>query len=482
MSASPKKRKGKKATVVKLPKNIRDELRMTVALRAYSKIKCGTGKKKKLQELEMSRFFHGLAPNYPSQIKLLADASYTYACLYDEELLPATKKNDSTTTTTQLTLKSIILPGTLTKYQARIDITHLDLEKRLRTGKELISGRKLLMMAKEGTKQYKKALSYCAHRWDLKTGTPLDSGHTVEDVIEYVRCKMYNHLQKFKKKDDSSVSSSDDEITDKNMEEADNMDNESPEKSIAVNLENVIDSENNSNQEEVTDTTNAQGNVEEQEDDDVPDDFIFPSFYAFVVYGPFVEENQRLSLLLTDDADKKKGEGSRTKMRESEKAAKKLNAAHDQSTDRGFSTDQRINIEHLNVQQQMMEDRRKETSMVALSIESSEVRHQLEAAEKRALQRCPEYDPNNNYWETVNKLIEDQEEVVKRIRALNKIQSKKLPSSNSKDNIRKFLDGDISETGSKKRNFERINMESSGDSESDDGNGKEEAKGKKVVS
>ena len=66
MSGSPKKKKGKRSTVAKLPKNIRDELRLTVALRGYSKIKCGTGMKKKKQETEMSRFYHGIPPNHPS--------------------------------------------------------------------------------------------------------------------------------------------------------------------------------------------------------------------------------------------------------------------------------------------------------------------------------------------------------------------------------------------------------------------------------
>ena len=52
MSGSPKKKKGKRSTVAKLPKNIRDELRLTVALRGYSKIKCGTGMKKKSKKLK----------------------------------------------------------------------------------------------------------------------------------------------------------------------------------------------------------------------------------------------------------------------------------------------------------------------------------------------------------------------------------------------------------------------------------------------
>ena len=60
-----------------------------------------------------------------------------------------------------------------------------------------------------------KALSFCIHRWNLKTGDTIDSGHTIKDVIEFFRCKMYHHLQKSKDRDDTSLPSSDDEETEK---------------------------------------------------------------------------------------------------------------------------------------------------------------------------------------------------------------------------------------------------------------------------
>ena len=94
-------------------------------------------------------------------------------------------------------------------------------------------------------------------------------------------------------------------------------------------------------------------------------------------------------------------------------------AAHDQSAVRGFSTDQRIDIEKLNVQQRMLKDRRDETTIVALSIEESAIGRQLGVAEKRAEQRCPKYDATNVYWKQVDQLIEDQQSVMDRIRAFN---------------------------------------------------------------
>ena len=50
---------------------------------------------------------------------------------------------------------------------------------------------------------------------------------------------------------------------------------------------------------------------------------------------------------------------------------KNMDASRDNSAIRGFSTYQRIDIEHLNVQQEQMLDSRIQTSIVALSIEES---------------------------------------------------------------------------------------------------------------
>ena len=70
-------------------------------------------------------------------------------------------------------------------------------------------------------------------------------------------------------------------------------------------------------------------------------------------------------------------------------------SAHDSSTVRIFPTDQRTNIEYLNVQKQLQVDRTEESTIVALAVEESDSARQVEASERRSTMRCPEYDDKN---------------------------------------------------------------------------------------
>ena len=153
---SGKKKKSKKA--LPLPKNIRDELRLTIALKGYSKIKCGGGKTLAKQEAELYKFYHGKQPNNPPQVLLLAEGSYSYRMLYDTETRNVTKKSDSEKTLYKYYLKDALTLDPARKYLAGYDITQIDLEKKNRSSKLLIQGRQLLMMARKGVKHYRKAM------------------------------------------------------------------------------------------------------------------------------------------------------------------------------------------------------------------------------------------------------------------------------------------------------------------------------------
>ena len=72
----------------------------------------------------------------------------------------------------------------------------LDLEKKNRKGAQLLSGRQLLDMAKRGTKSYSKELAFASKRWDIEKGEPNDPGHSLDDVIEFVRKSMYRESLK----------------------------------------------------------------------------------------------------------------------------------------------------------------------------------------------------------------------------------------------------------------------------------------------
>ena len=100
---------------------------------------------------------------------------------------------------------------------------------------------------------------------------------------------------------------------------------------------------------------------------------------------------------------------------------------------RRFTTEQRIEIENLNVQRQGMIDRQHESRVVALSIEESAIGSQIEHAERRAVARCANYDKTNVHWQRVDGLLSKQDDVMKKTCELN---NKKQPSV---EKVTKFL-------------------------------------------
>ena len=270
-------------------------------------------------------------------------------------------------------------------YYSDHDIRVDNLEKKNRTGSQLITGRNLLALAVRGVKTYKKALSFCADKWDLDRNQPLDSGTTIEDCVMYVRQKMYNLLVKPRgKTDDCDSGSETEEIPESELidtehgsiTEGDNTDTANKDKATSIDGEDDCDK-------------NLDDKSCEEEDLDVPLDYIFPSFFVFVLYGPFVPKDDRLSLFIIDDKNKKKGEGTRAKGR-AEDLKRKVSESHNDNTAiRGFTTEQRIEIENLNVQRQMMMDRQSESKIVGLSIEASAIERQVAHAERREEVRCP---------------------------------------------------------------------------------------------
>ena len=331
----------------------------------------------------MSKFYHGQEPNNPSQIKLLANAHINFCELFDEVDAVATSKKDDIGTAKKYMLKPELTRDTMRNYYSDVDITYTDLDEKNRTGSLLITGHNLLDMAIRGAKNYKKALAFCAEKYDMDKTEVKHLGDTVDDVIEHVRIQMYKLLVKKGKTDEFDVDSEGDEIGDKDDSE----------------------SKENDNEEESSGDKSTESDVLEV----IPSDYIFPSFIVFVIWGPFAQPDNRLEILLIDDKDKSKKEGTWAQQRINKAKKKQNDSASDTATERGFSTDQRIEIEHLNVSKQFIRDRQRELSIVGFSIEESALAIQLESAERRAMLRCPEYDVANVYWKRVDELIEEQD-------------------------------------------------------------------------
>eukprot|EP00957_Ditylum_brightwellii_P006872 520024-Ditylum_brightwellii.AAC.1 len=75
-----------------LPKAVRNELRICVALRGYSTIQAGEGKTLTQLYKCMENFHHGKSNHSPSQIQMPVNGQLHYGALYDKKAAPISSK------------------------------------------------------------------------------------------------------------------------------------------------------------------------------------------------------------------------------------------------------------------------------------------------------------------------------------------------------------------------------------------------------
>ena len=337
-------------------------------------------------------------------------------------------------------------------------------------------------------------MSYTKDKWDLKLNEPKESGTTVDDVIDYVRLKMYNMSKStvvIDDDDDDDVVNAFNEETikrnnretnednhdcnaddDEDVNEDVNINDENDKKNDTLDGDDIVndvgnkDEENDENEDKNVDETEqrtdkknddsndgdssfkSSGSDDSDEDsevensEEIPENYMFASFMAYVLWGPFANESDKLPLLLLADADKK------TVMPRAQrrKATMKQNAIErDETTTevRGFSTDQRINIQALNINKNRLDHQKNQPYLVGLSIQESAMSRQVRQCENRAANRCPVYDSNNMHWKVADDLIAKHNELVLSIRTKteelfnNKSTSKELDDDNEVDEFLK---------------------------------------------
>jgi len=148
---------------------------------------------------------------------------------------------------------------------------------------------------------------------------------------------------------------------------------------------------------------------------EVPDDFIFPGYMAFRLWGPFASPEDRLTIFENADAPKNAGAIGRAAKQKIDLEIKEHDRSSDQQSNHGFSTDQRIIIEGLLVQKKIQKQQEIESSMVALIAYDRSIARQIESAERRAGLRCNPYDRNNIHWKAVDELIEKQTAITEKM-------------------------------------------------------------------
>ena len=98
-------------------------------------------------------------------------------------------------------------------------------------------------------------------------------------------------------------------------------------------------------------------------------------------------------------------------------------------------------------------DCKNEARMFNLAIEESALARQLEGAETRAKQRCPQYDENNPFWKKTNEIIKKHDQVMDRMSNVNSQRDPVSYESSSK--ISDFLN----DNSPRKRDNEKRNSD-----------------------
>ena len=226
------------------------------------------------------------------------------------------------------------------------DINADDLEKKNRSGNTLLNGRQLVDMAKRDLCDYRKAMAFISDKWNVKTNEPIESGTTIDDIIEYVRRRMYlsmnaitideeeeedekdNEAEKeiliefmknkrgkddwIKNEDDNtnddkdsndnenneSDSSLDDSKSNKVMKEEED-DEEVEEKEVKDQKKNGKESKKGKSNEDSDEYNTSNDNDSKSENSTcVSDTFLFQSFFAYSLWGLFASIDKKLPLFL----------------------------------------------------------------------------------------------------------------------------------------------------------------------------------------
>ena len=117
-----------------------------------------------------------------------------------------------------------------------------------------------------------------------------------------------------------------------------------------------------------------------------------------MMWGPFADPSDRLTFMVTGNCHKSKKQ-SRAAMRKQEMDKKQNERHNDEANIRGYSNDQIIELKMLDLNRKREATLEREVMVTGLAVEEEVLSKQLDCAERMASCQCPEYDPDNRWWE-----------------------------------------------------------------------------------
>ena len=125
----------------------------------------------------------------------------------------------------------------------------------------------------------------------------IDSGDTIEDVIEFVRIEMYKDLNEI----EDECSDGGGNVNEINEDDEDGI--EGVEDSYSELVGSPSKNKKSGNRSESGVMTVAPNlNPKRSIDDDIPIDWTFPGFVSLILYGPFAEKHDKLAVFEINDS------------------------------------------------------------------------------------------------------------------------------------------------------------------------------------
>ena len=142
-------------------------------------------------------------------------------------------------------------------------------------------------------------------KWDDKMMQPKESGWSVDDVIDFVRKKMYAELVSPSNNGTATDGDSESEeivgaggaVEKENINRTDVIDDGGE----VVRTSIIAKKRGKDDDDDYNDNSSSSTSSSDSDTEDIPDDWMFPSFNVFVLWGPYVEPELRLNIAMLDD-------------------------------------------------------------------------------------------------------------------------------------------------------------------------------------
>jgi hypothetical protein len=387
---------------------VRNEIRSCVATKIMSSIfQMGTMTVRKIDS-KFDEMFHG-TKDVISHLEMVIKGIAPYDQMFDESVSIVTSSfGDANPSNLVLSRNHFLLDK---DYVMGRHFTKTFLANKTTSGLGgLVRGRALHSIAKKSLANMKKALAFLRMLPEVeeltKEGVVFKSGIGEEEVKSKLLDLMYIELNG--KPDDEKA----DEIT-VDDEDDGNIINVSPE------------SENG----RLPDAAKSR-----------PFGWFFSGWFAFCLFGPFVNEHQRLTIFEegSNKQDNLKINGRAAK-REVEKKESDIHRNNDNNTDRGISMTMKIGFatlelksKEIEMKSQQLSQQEKEGKIIALNLAIQDLNQDIDRAEQRAHRFCPEYDDEHTMWVKVN-ILETEKEKLKQ--HLHELVVSKLPNTTTCNDI-----------------------------------------------